>query len=299
MWVSGVGSVEVDTEVLVVLLAVRALGGQQVSAAAPVLKGLKNPLQRAKDQGLVAARTVEMPAHTKAGKATKKKVPVVDITDKGDQLLRQSADPMALEATARGQVMALRQNLEGDRQALRGEVLAAVSVKKPGKIADPSKEVAAISKTLGDLASRVAKLEASLQNQASEPLVAHIDRAFDGLLARLDRALHQGPAAAAPAPPSGPATAKSLEAVLREAYCKLRQFIEFEDGIVQIPRLYHEARRALPGLSVEVFRRELERLWDAREVELKVLNEVRTAAEPDKAVRRGDNLYYFLYWPKP
>ena len=50
---------------------------------------------------------------------------------------------------------------------------------------------------------------------------------------------------------------------------------------------------------MEAFHRELEALWHRRELELKVLNDVRSAVEPDKGIRHGDNLYYFVYWPNP
>lgn len=52
----------------------------------------------------------------------------------------------------------------------------------------------------------------------------------------------------------------------------------------------------LHNLSVEEFHQELVKLWDARQLDLMVLNEVRRATEPDKAIRRGDNLYYFVKW---
>jgi hypothetical protein len=55
----------------------------------------------------------------------------------------------------------------------------------------------------------------------------------------------------------------------------------------------------LPHLSVEALHRELQTLWDRRELELKVLNEVRLATEPDKAITRGENLYYYVYWQSP
>ena len=67
---------------------------------------------------------------------------------------------------------------------------------------------------------------------------------------------------------------------------------------MELPRLFHEARRSRPGLSVEEFQRELLALEAKRVVDLHIRNEVRDAPEADKAIRRNDKLYYFVYWPQ-
>jgi hypothetical protein len=137
-----------------------------------------------------------------------------------------------------------------------------------------------------------------LQNQGSEYLLEHIDQAFESLSAKLAKAMPG--ALTIPASGTGrqvAATPETLQGQLQHAYQNLCRFVEFEDGLVEIPRLYHETRRVRPDLTVEAFHKELDRLWSQRLLELKVLNEVRSAAEPDKGVRRGDSLYYFVYWP--
>jgi hypothetical protein len=68
--------------------------------------------------------------------------------------------------------------------------------------------------------------------------------------------------------------------------------------MVDLPRLYHEARRARPDLTVADFHRELQALEGKRVLELHIRNEVHDAPEPDKGIRRNDKLYYFVYWPR-
>jgi hypothetical protein len=84
--------------------------------------------------------------------------------------------------------------------------------------------------------------------------------------------------------------------VLREAYDELCLFVEFQDGVVELPRLYRKAERLRPGLTVREFLDELQRLWDERAVELKIRNEVATATEVDKAIWHNERLYYYLLW---
>jgi hypothetical protein len=87
--------------------------------------------------------------------------------------------------------------------------------------------------------------------------------------------------------------------VLHRAYEELKaHYREFQEGMVDLPRLYHEARRARPDLSVEEFRREILALESHRALDLHIRNEVRDAPEPEKAIRRNDKLYYFVYWPR-
>ena len=104
----------------------------------------------------------------------------------------------------------------------------------------------------------------------------------------------------APPPPVAPpvpgADAPELGAALRAAYDHLCKFVEFRDRLVELPRLYHEARKRLPALTVEAFHGELSRLSRAYLVELHVLNEVRTAEEPHLAILRDGRLYYYARW---
>ncbi len=135
----------------------------------------------------------------------------------------------------------------------------------------------------------------------------------DELLGRLRGALAENPLAPAtahpaekvpapsllPVPEPRPAAAVSPEEIgvgLKSAYDELCLDPEFEDKVVEIRRLYHEAARSLPGLTVELFHRELEHLQSRRAVELHPLNEVQRAKEPALAIRRGDRLLYFVRW---
>lgn len=286
---------------LLTLLAVRT-SGRSLPAGAEVLKGLKAGVRQAVEQGWLAEKKESVPAVSKSGKASVKKVAVLELTDQGEQALFAAAGADALAATASAHVDGLRAGLDADRRALREEILATLSTKPP-KGSDVTKELAGLVKALADLGKRLEKLEAALAGGGAGPILDRIDRAFAALEAKLDRALPGRRAATASPgtsspPTSAPAEPPRLAAVLRQAYDKLTQFVEFEDGLVEIPRLYHEARRARPDLSVEACHRELEALWGRRELELKVLNEVRLASEPDKGIRRDDNLYYFVYWPR-
>src|SRR5262249_24536637 len=96
------------------------------------------------------------------------------------------------------------------------------------------------------------------------------------------------------APP--PESVDTLRTALRTAYDRLCCYREFQDGLVELPRLYDEAAKAVPELSVAAFRREVESLWQNNAVQLRILNEVREAEEAEKAIQRDNKLYYFLYW---
>jgi hypothetical protein len=125
---------------------------------------------------------------------------------------------------------------------------------------------------------------------AANPMVVQMEQAFANFLNRLQPVLPQGDAAA-PVPPKS-----SLRDEIHKAYRELCFYVEFEDGLVAIPRLYHEVKKALPQLSIPQFHQELDSLWRERLVELKVINEVRQAIEPEKAIRQGDDLYYYILW---
>jgi hypothetical protein len=289
--------VAIDPQVLLVLLAVRARGGR-APATAEEFKALKKAVALARSQGWIEEQQAEITITSKAGKATKKKAPVLSLSAAGNQVLHQAANPEALAATASQNAQNLHKALENDRQTLRQEVLAALSAKGKGKgTADPAKDLQAIIKNLTELSKRLENLEKALQRSADTEILAKIDRAFDALQAKLAPASsHAAGPTKAPTQHTPPS---SLRDTLHQAYQTLCQYFEFEDGLVKMPNLYHEARKKMPSLTVEAFHRELESLWTRRVLELKVLNEVRSATEPDKGIRRDDNLYYFVYWPSP
>jgi hypothetical protein len=314
-----------NEQVLLVLLAVRMQGGQ-APATGDLLKPLKAGVKLAQEQGLLVE--VELPSTTKG----KKKKPVVlAISQQGEAFLRQAASPEAISATAAGQVQALQKSLEAHREALRNLVKATLATKDKSKptpnLTQLNKEVDKVSKAVEKLEPQLQKLsdtvtaiKSKLQNletgdaaNPSDGLMAKIDQGFADLSARVEHFLAglktgtttkemptvlQKPATVSQKPV--PETeAQLIHRTLRTAYDNLCLFVEFQDGMVELPRLFHEACRAYPQLSVPTFHQVLTSLWTKREVELHILNEVREAKEPDKGILRNDKLYYFLYWLKP
>jgi hypothetical protein len=74
--------------------------------------------------------------------------------------------------------------------------------------------------------------------------------------------------------------------------------VEFQDRLVELPRLFDKAREELPGLTTAQFHDELLALEDERAVELHILNEVHAAKRPDLGIRRGNALYYYAFWKR-
>jgi hypothetical protein len=342
------GSVEIEANVLVALLAVRALGGRSAPADHEVIKALKKPIGQAVEKGLLKEETL-----TERGPAEAKKKPktvktkVVVLTEAGERALQTAASPEVLAATRtkalQAQLEKLRQDIDADRESLKAQLRTALAPKpadggekklhaeaeKLSKAAEKLSEalgkvVQQVAKVSGDVAKNseaVTALAAKMRSGGSAPpsagdapasLAAQVEAGFASLRARLDQALLElpKPAARLPAPPvhHPPASAEPaakppepdlLQPVLRKAYETLCCFREFQEGMVELPRLYHEAKRARPALSVEEFQREILALESKRVADLHVRNEVRDAPEPEKAIRRNDKLYYYIYWPRP
>jgi hypothetical protein len=301
---------ELDNRLLVPLLVVRMLGGRSVPEDAPALKEVKKSLAEVVTKGWVQKETLKIldPSKpTKKGKPSTKTRKVVHLTEEGEKVLREAARPEDLAATSVGVLAGLRESLEADRQSLRAQVEAALAPKEDGKL---RQELNKLTKTVEGLAAKVGKLESLIPGPAdADKLLGQIEHAFAAMVARLESALDlrsatampTRPTAPAPAPPQQAETAapQSLRTVLHDAYERLCHYREFQDGLVELPRLYHEARKKLPGLTVQEFHRELDDLWSRREVELHILNEVERASEPDKGIRRDDYLYYYVYWVRP
>jgi hypothetical protein len=326
--------VQTEPNVLVALLAVRAIGGRSAPATHDVIKALKGPIKHAVEKGLLKedVLTELVPVEgKKKPKAVKTKV--VGLTESGESLLRASGDPEALAVTqarlVSSEVEALRRVLEADRSALRQQVQAALAGQTRDKGQDKlHAEVAKLTTALDGLAEKVKALQEKLPRGGggAEALLARIDEGFANLGAKFDRALQGLPRSPVPAHPAGAAAQRTstaapppgstaattraeaapkppdsvpLQAVLRRAYDELKaHYREYQEGMVELPRLFHEARRSRPGLSVEEFQRELLALEAKRVVDLHIRNEVRDAPEADKAIRRNDKLYYFVYWPQ-
>jgi hypothetical protein len=311
--------VETEPNVLVALLAVCTLGGRSAPASHGVIKGLKAPIKHALEKGLLHEDTLTEQVPVEGKKKPKTvKTKVVALTEAGERTLRDSGDPAVIAATqariVAAEVEALRRGLDADRAALRREVQATLASQGKDKGQDKfHAEVSKLAKALEGLTEKVRQLQEKQPRGSggAEAVLAKIDEGFAALGAKLDRALHSLPrtVATAPAPPpsspaprpepttSRPAESQPLAAVLRKAYEELKaHYREYQEGMVELPRLYHEARRSRAGLSVEEFQRELLALEAKRVLDLHIRNEVRDAPEPDKAIRRNDKLYYFVYW---
>jgi hypothetical protein len=238
----------------------------------------------------------------------------------------------AVEALRRGldaDREALRQQV---RAALAGpgkDKEAEKASKEAGKL---GKDVEKIARAVEALTEKVRLLEEKQPRprQGAESLTAKIEEGFAALRAKLDQALHGLPKPTAPAPaghhaapashhaapaahppaapkvapppeqpPPKPAEPESLPRVLQHAYDELKaHHREYQEGMVELPRLYHEARRARPELTVADFQREILALEGKRVIDLHIRNEVQGAPEPEKAIKRNDKLYYFVYWSR-
>ena len=134
-----------------------------------------------------------------------------------------------------------------------------------------------------DLATAVSELRADLG--------ARIDEVFGGLSQRLD-----GLRLAPEPPPEAPA---QLRSQLAWAYRELCRRLEYEDGLVDIPRLFDKVRQRMPTLGVATLHEELAQLWDADQLQLRIVNEVHELSEEQRAlgIRRDNALHYYVYWP--
>lgn len=94
--------------------------------------------------------------------------------------------------------------------------------------------------------------------------------------------------------PASPAP--DFKQALKQAYDTLSFYVEYQDGVVELPHLYSEMKKSMPDLDVDAFKREVNQLWDQQVVELKILNEVAQAIEPEKGIEANDYLYYYLMW---
>jgi outer membrane murein-binding lipoprotein Lpp len=185
----------------------------------------------------------------------------------------------------------LQSQLEQDRNKLHEEIKTALA--QNGSF---TKELDSATKKLLEAVSKQMKtLEEKLPTNDSMTFLTPINEAFAAFQSRLTTFLSSIPTSTAiHAEPK-----KILESTIKQAYDKLCLFIEFKDGMVELPRLYHETRKTLPELTVSDFHKELMELWGRRELQLHVLNEVYKAAEPDKGIHHNNLLYYYLLWKRP
>lgn len=288
---------ETDAKLLLPLLAVRMLGGEEVDKADPTMKAIAKLVAEAKKQELLTEAKKKVPDPgklTKAGKPATKTLTVYSLSDKGKEYLEQSGSAEAQLAGQVGVVAELKQQLESDRQELKEEVQAAVAKKDTGSSGPTKKDWDALVKKVDALAQQMDKMGQPPEVSSPESVSEQIDAAFKGLTSRLEE-LTQGVSSTSESAPSPPAE-ESFQDVLRKAYDHLCLFTEFRDGLVEIPRLYHETKKTLSDLSVKEFHDHLMEMWENREVQLHILNEVYKAAEPDIGIRHNEQLYYYLLW---
>ncbi len=278
-----------DPNLLVCLLALRQHGGTNVPAKQDLFaKGLKREVMQGIDHGLIASEKISVTTVGKNGKSKSTKIDVLSLTEAGISLLQKSANPEAFEIARQGDLLAFRNQLDADREKLRKHILDSLT---PSNKANPKSfatDLAALTKAVDGLKKRLEKLESLAQGPNANEILLRIDEGFAQLSAKL------GGTAEISLPAQRQAL--SLREVLRESYEDLRGLLEYQDGPVPLPRLYHQSRNRRPNLSLAEFHSELLSLREERLVDLMVLNEVRTASEPEKGIRQGDNLYYFVVW---
>src|SRR5690606_29925129 len=103
------------------------------------------------------------------------------------------------------------------------------------------------------------------------------------------------PTAAVPEEESTPRLKpEEFDSVIGKSMDELKLYVEFQDGVIDMHRLYDEDKRRAPGLSVEEFHDGLKRLRDERKVELHKLNEVHKREDGGKAIWENDRLYYYV-----
>lgn len=290
---------QTEPDVILALLAVRMLGDDAAPANSPSLKPIKALLKKATGAGLLSETKTPVTSTTKAGKTTTKQVPAFAVTEAGWDCLKSVASRESVVADNFAFIGSLKQSFLAEYQQLRLEIQNALAGEQK-KTEKYQKDLQDISRKLAALVKAVEGFEKNSRQGPIHDLLDRIDQcfqAFDRRLAGLAPNANDTPAGSVTeAPGLAERKPESIEAATRTAYDKLRHFVEYRDGLVEIPHLYNETRKSLPELKIKTFHDHLLRLWDERKVELHVLNEVREAKEPDKAIHKDDSLYYYLFW---
>jgi hypothetical protein len=252
--------------------------------------------QAAVDRGYLVTGTESVPPAR--GKGAPKPVVVAELTEAGRRHVLGADSPRAVLESLLGAVNSLASPTPppvGDpRPELERATAACVRAIEDG-FARLQKSVEA---ALARLDQAVVKALPAGPPIDPRPVLAAIRSALDRIAPATP-----GPAPAGAPGPRSPEThdppaglPDRVRAALREAYDELCLYVEFRDRLVELPRLYHEAARRLPGLTPARFHRELEALSAERRVELHKLNEVHRAQERDLAIERDGRLYYYVFW---
>jgi hypothetical protein len=95
-----------------------------------------------------------------------------------------------------------------------------------------------------------------------------------------------------------PAHVAKVQGTIKAAFDHQSLFDEHEDGVIPLFRIYHEAKKRMPDLTVPEFHEHLKDMSKDDAIELHKLNEVHMAEQPDKAIVTGkgtndERMYYF------
>lgn len=250
----------------------------------------------------------------------------VRITDKGRRLVLDATSPRVVleqllplvrELTTRaGTVDAVVNPADGLSQTIReqlgqfpGDAFRVTMEAQLDKVrsALEAKVDQAIARLREELLDAVARIAPPPTSEPIAPLLRSVQQTVErALAAPLPSDPTPLPTTPAPtperpsAPPAAPTSPPPLPELLKDAYEKLCLLVEYKhERLVDLPRLFHEARKALPELTASEYHAELLRLWRNREVMLHIINEVRRATEPDLGIRHDGALYYYVNWNSP
>lgn len=249
-------------DLLIALLAVQINGGENVLESTPSVKALKKQLEEAKKKSWVELVSKKEPHPTKKTAAGKPSM----VTVKSYQLT------------------------ESGREQLR-------------KASDPTVQgIDQIStgKAIRDrLTSEVEQLRADL--------LARLDEGLGLIKGRLEELPEPPEEVTITEEPRPPATQQKADAepvpmrdVIADAYRDLCLRLEFEDGLVDIPRLLLKVQQVYPDLDPEQFKQELIHLRDEDTLQLRIMNEVHQLSESERVmgIWHNNGLLYYIHWPE-
>lgn len=98
---------------------------------------------------------------------------------------------------------------------------------------------------------------------------------------------------------SGAASPADVRNTIRESYDYMKKFKEFRDGVVEMRRLWYDAKERQPNLTVPEFHAQLQEMNKNHEIELRQLNEVGEAKDPELAIHENDSsgsprMFYYV-----
>lgn len=177
-------------------------------------------------------------------------------------------------------------NMNG-RWSVRGPSLGTFQREHGLVKALPSKEAAErwLKKTHERLVKEAAKAARGPSQPATKPVAA----------APAPLAVPE-PKAVAPSAGTTP-TARPLRRSIESAYQKLSHFKGMEDGIVELPRMYHSVKQEHPNLTPEQFHAELKSIAGENKGRLMIQNEAHLAKEPHLGIKTDRGFMNLFHWP--